>query len=106
LYQPSEIFSYTHCSQKLLTDFISGNVGLSLGQPDVMTSLSGQFTIFSKLVICVMMIRGRHRGPPYALDRAVLLPSPNNQSSDESELNQAVVEKEKQGLSIGKAQPA
>ncbi|KAI2787227.1 Low-affinity potassium transport protein [Penicillium oxalicum] len=51
------------------------NVGLSLGYPTASTSLSGQFTIFSKLVICFMMIRGRHRGLPYKLDRAVVLPS-------------------------------
>ena len=51
----------------------SGNVGLSLGYPDVATSLSGLFGTFSKLVICAMMIRGRHRGMPYRLDRAVVL---------------------------------
>ncbi|CAH0041876.1 unnamed protein product [Clonostachys rhizophaga] len=51
-----------------------GNVGLSLGHPTVATSLCGIFTIFSKLVICAMMIRGRHRGLPYALDRAIMLP--------------------------------
>ncbi|KAF7586671.1 low affinity potassium transporter [Aspergillus hancockii] len=51
-----------------------GNVGLSLGYPTVSTSLSGEFTVFSKLVICVMMIRGRHRGLPYKLDRAIVLP--------------------------------
>lgn len=53
----------------------SGNVGLSLGHPLVNTSLSGQFTTFSKVVLCLMMIRGRHRMLPYALDRAVMLPS-------------------------------
>lgn len=52
-----------------------GNVGLSLGYPTNLTSLCGHFTIFSKLVICAMMIRGRHRGMPYALDRAITLPS-------------------------------
>ena len=51
-----------------------GNVGLSLGYPTVMTSLSGKFSTFSKLVICAMMIRGRHRGLPYSLDRAIMLP--------------------------------
>lgn len=51
-----------------------GNVGLSLGHPDVNTSLCGQFTIFSKFVICAMMIRGRHRMLPYSLDRAIMLP--------------------------------
>ena len=29
----------------------------------------------SKLIICAVMLRGRHRGLPVALDRAVLLPS-------------------------------
>lgn len=51
-----------------------GNVGLSLGHPSVNTSLSGQFTVFSKAVICAMMIRGRHRMLPYSLDRAIMLP--------------------------------
>ncbi|KAB8079251.1 cation transport protein-domain-containing protein [Aspergillus leporis] len=52
-----------------------GNVGLSLGYPTVLTSMSGQFSTFSKVVVCAMMIRGRHRGLPYQLDRAILLPS-------------------------------
>jgi len=52
-----------------------GNVGLSLGHPDVETSFSGQLSVFSKLVICAMMIRGRHRGLPYEIDRAIQLPS-------------------------------
>ncbi|KAF1812309.1 cation transporter [Eremomyces bilateralis CBS 781.70] len=52
-----------------------GNVGLSLGHPDVLTSLCGQFTPFGKVVVCLMMIRGRHRGLPYQLDRAIMLPN-------------------------------
>ncbi|KAF4951755.1 hypothetical protein FSARC_12826 [Fusarium sarcochroum] len=51
-----------------------GNVGLSLGYPTVATSLCGMFGTFSKVVICLVMIRGRHRGLPYALDRAIMLP--------------------------------
>lgn len=51
-----------------------GNVGLSLGYPTVAVSLSGLFGTFSKLIICAMMIRGRHRGLPYALDRAIAVP--------------------------------
>ena len=51
-----------------------GNVGLSLGHPTVWTSLCGKFTLFSKLVICATMTRGRHRGLPYAVDRAIVLP--------------------------------
>jgi potassium uptake Trk family protein len=51
-----------------------GNVGLSLGHPSNLTSLSGHFNTFDKVVICAMMLRGRHRGLPYALDRAINLP--------------------------------
>ncbi|KAH7140526.1 cation transport protein-domain-containing protein, partial [Dactylonectria estremocensis] len=51
-----------------------GNVGLSLGYPTVLTSLCGLFGTFSKVIICLTMIRGRHRGLPYALDRAIMLP--------------------------------
>ena len=52
-----------------------GTVGLSLGYPTANTSFVGQFKTLSKLVIIAMQIRGRHRGLPYELDRAVLLPS-------------------------------
>ncbi|KAI3337522.1 cation transport protein-domain-containing protein [Xylariaceae sp. AK1471] len=52
-----------------------GTVGLSLGYPNTNTSLCAQFSVLGKLVIIAMMIRGRHRGLPYGLDRAVLLPS-------------------------------
>ncbi|KAL8897414.1 MAG: hypothetical protein Q9192_002583 [Flavoplaca navasiana] len=52
-----------------------GTVGLSLGYPDINTSFCGQFSVVSKLVIIAMQIRGRHRGLPYELDRAILLPS-------------------------------
>ena len=50
-----------------------GTVGLSTGSPGG-TSLSGEFSVISKLVIIAMMIRGRHRGLPVAIDRAVMLP--------------------------------
>jgi potassium uptake Trk family protein len=61
-----------------------GNVGLSLGHPSNATSLSGHFGIFGKVVICAMMIRGRHRGLPYALDRAIALPAMEDSNVDES----------------------
>jgi len=37
-------------------------------------SLSGAFSPLSKLIVCAVMLRGRHRGLPVAIDRAVLLP--------------------------------
>ncbi|CAI7606059.1 unnamed protein product [Penicillium palitans] len=64
-----------------------GTVGLSFGYTDVNTSFSGQFNVVSKLVIIAMQVRGRHRGLPYALDRAVLLPSDalNRHEAEEGE---------------------
>ena len=52
-----------------------GTVGMSMGWSNGNESLCSQFTVVGKLVICAMMIRGRHRGLPYGLDRAILLPS-------------------------------
>ncbi|KAJ6446515.1 trk family potassium uptake protein [Purpureocillium lavendulum] len=52
-----------------------GTVGLSMGAKGVNASLCSQFSVVGKLVIIAMQIRGRHRGLPYGLDRAVLLPS-------------------------------
>jgi Trk-type K+ transport system membrane component len=52
-----------------------GTVGLSLGYPGVNASFVSQFRVISTLVIIAMQIRGRHRGLPYSLDRAILLPS-------------------------------
>jgi Trk-type K+ transport system membrane component len=60
----------------ILFEIISayGTVGLSLGYPGTNASFSAQFKPLSKLIIIAMMLRGRHRGLPYALDRAILLP--------------------------------
>ncbi|KZT12176.1 TrkH-domain-containing protein [Laetiporus sulphureus 93-53] len=51
-----------------------GTVGLSLGIPNENYSFSGALHTLSKLIMCAVMIRGRHRSLPVALDRAVLLP--------------------------------
>ncbi|KAM4064363.1 cation transport protein [Hirsutella rhossiliensis] len=50
------------------------NVGISLGHPSTTASLSAKFSVVGKLIICAMMIRGRHRALPSKLDRAVMLP--------------------------------
>ncbi|KAK8162538.1 cation transport protein-domain-containing protein [Phyllosticta citrichinensis] len=52
-----------------------GCVGLSIGVPKDAYSFSGCWHKLSKLVLCAVMIRGRHRGLPVAIDKAVLLPS-------------------------------
>ncbi|KAK9469239.1 cation transport protein-domain-containing protein [Lipomyces arxii] len=59
-----------------------GTVGLSLGYPNTTTSFSAQFSTISKLVIILLMFRGRHRGLPYAVDRAIMLPSQSLQKKD------------------------
>lgn len=62
-----------------------GTVGLSLGYAGTNASFSAQFGVISKLVIIAMQIRGRHRGLPYELDRAILLPSESLQRREEEE---------------------
>lgn len=62
-----------------------GTVGLSLGYPGIDASFSAEFHTLSKLVIIAMQIRGRHRGLPYALDKAILLPSDNKVQRENEE---------------------
>ncbi|KAK0641847.1 cation transport protein-domain-containing protein [Cercophora newfieldiana] len=52
-----------------------GTVGISVGLPDQNYSFCGGWNTVSKLVLCLVMLRGRHRGLPVALDRAIRLPS-------------------------------
>ena len=66
-------FNLFSCLFEIISAY--GTVGLSLGYPDTNTSFLAQFSVVGKLVIIAMMIRGRHRGLPYELDRAILLPS-------------------------------
>jgi hypothetical protein len=65
-----------------------GTVGLSLGFPNTYTSLSAQFTVISKLVIIAMQIRGRHRGLPYALDKAIMLPSSGLEQQEQADAHE------------------
>nr|OQO30068.1 hypothetical protein B0A51_02753 [Rachicladosporium sp. CCFEE 5018] len=51
-----------------------GCVGISTGVPWDAYSFCGSWQTGSKLILCVVMLRGRHRGLPVAIDRAVLLP--------------------------------
>ena len=52
-----------------------GCVGISIGVPGNAYSFSGAWQTTSKLILCAVMLRGRHRGLPVAIDRAILLPS-------------------------------
>jgi len=68
---------YAFTMFSILFEIVSayGTVGLSLGYPNIDPSFSAEFSVVSKLVVIAMQIRGRHRGLPYELDRAILLPS-------------------------------
>ncbi|KAF4989920.1 hypothetical protein FGRMN_8817 [Fusarium graminum] len=79
-----------------------GTVGLSMGVPNVNASLCSQFTVVGKLIIVAMQIRGRHRGLPYGLDRAVLLPS-EARFQKEAEENQPILIRTRTNASVGTA---
>jgi hypothetical protein len=50
-----------------------------------MYSFAGALTLFSKLILCLVMIRRRHRGPPVAIDRTIIIPSEFRQRNAGSE---------------------
>jgi hypothetical protein len=62
-----------------------GTVGLSLGYPTINASFSAEFGVIAKLIIIAMQIRGRHRGLPYELDRAILLPSESMHEKEDAD---------------------
>ena len=64
-----------------------GTVGLSLGVPFDNYSFSGIWHTLSKLILIAVMIRGRHRGLPYAIDRAVMLPGEELMERMDEEVN-------------------
>ncbi|KAF9872729.1 potassium ion transporter [Colletotrichum karsti] len=80
-----------------------GTVGLSLGYPNVNASLCSQFSTGGKLIIIAMQIRGRHRGLPYGLDRAVLLPSEARFEKEAAEAPLPVLVRSATGASTGTA---
>lgn len=79
--------AYAFTMFAILFEIVSayGTVGLSLGYPTINASFSAEFKVISKLIIIAMMLRGRHRGLPYALDRAILLPSENLHKQEDEE---------------------
>ncbi|KAJ7586206.1 potassium transporter [Mycena floridula] len=65
-------FDLFHVLFELVSAF--GGIGLSLGVPYDNFSFAGAMRPLSKIVIIVIMVRGRHRGLPVAVDRAIQLP--------------------------------
>ncbi|CAN8100852.1 unnamed protein product [Discula destructiva] len=62
-----------------------GTVGISTGLPNAAYSFSGGWYVGSKLMLCLVMLRGRHRGLPVALDRAVRLPGEDLHRDEEAD---------------------
>jgi hypothetical protein len=62
-----------------------GCVGISVGLPTDAFSFCGGWHTASKLVLCLVMLRGRHRGLPVALDRAVRLPGEHLHREEEED---------------------
>ncbi|KAF2170058.1 hypothetical protein M409DRAFT_64432 [Zasmidium cellare ATCC 36951] len=62
-----------------------GCVGISVGIPWNSYSFCGTWHTLSKLILCIVMLRGRHRGLPVAIDRAVLLPGEDNEQAEEDD---------------------
>ena len=52
-----------------------GCVGISVGYPTRNDSFCGSWHTISKLILAATALRGRHRGLPVTVDRAVMLPS-------------------------------
>ncbi|KAJ5131507.1 uncharacterized protein N7515_007546 [Penicillium bovifimosum] len=52
-----------------------GCVGVSLGFPGKNYSFCGAWRGVSKLILAAVALRGRHRGLPVAIDKAIMLPS-------------------------------
>ena len=48
-------------------------------------SFSGTWHTGSKLVLCAVMLRGRHRGLPVAIDKAVLLPQDHHDDFEDED---------------------
>jgi Trk-type K+ transport system membrane component len=76
-----------------------GCVGISEGVPWNSYSFCGAWHLLSKLILCAVMIRGRHRGLPVIIDMAVMLPG---ESLDKAEREDARIRVEKR-LSMSSA---
>jgi len=62
-----------------------GCVGISVGVPNDAYSFCGSWHKLSKLILIAVMIRGRHRGLPVAIDKAVLLPGEGLHQAEEED---------------------
>ncbi|PYH49379.1 putative potassium transporter [Aspergillus saccharolyticus JOP 1030-1] len=62
-----------------------GCVGVSVGYPGSNASFCGAWHPISKLILAAVTLRGRHRGLPVAIDRAVMLPTESLEWAEEED---------------------
>lgn len=75
-------------------------MGISTGLPNEAYSFSGGWHVLSKLILCAVMLRGRHRGLPVALDRAVRLPGGSKAELGEDEEQDRVIRRRSMSRSM------
>lgn len=73
-----------------------GCVGISVGLPGKNYSFSGGWHTGSKLVLCLVMLRGRHRILPASMDYAVRLPDKHLQEEASATLTESARRPESQ----------
>jgi Trk-type K+ transport system membrane component len=106
----------TYSTFNIVFEIVSayGTVGISMGLPNQTYSFSGGWHAASKVVLCFVMLRGRHRGLPVALDRAVRLPGEHLARDEEEDhqirkwktVSRANLERLRSGFSAGITVPA
>ena len=77
----------TYSIFNIIFEVVSGYacVGISVGLPYAAYSFCGSWHALSKLILCAVMIRGRHRGLPVAIDKAILLPGEHSGEAEEED---------------------
>jgi len=66
----------------------------------VNASFSSQFHALSKLVIVALMVRGRHRGLPRAIDKAIEIPGGKDLDGNETTTEQEEEGRRKSGAKV------
>ncbi|KAL4788570.1 cation transport protein-domain-containing protein [Aspergillus varians] len=77
-----------------------GCVGISTGYPDRNLSFCGVWHALSKLILAAVALRGRHRGLPVAIDKAIMLPSEAHAWAEEED---AAMRREQSRICAGAA---
>ncbi|KAL4809291.1 cation transport protein-domain-containing protein [Aspergillus unguis] len=62
-----------------------GCVGISTGYPGKDISFCGVWHTLSKLILVAVILRGRHRGLPVAIDKAIMLPGESHAWAEEED---------------------